>query len=104
MATSVIKDRQKAFIQKTYTHSYTVGEDSRYNLTASNFKISAIDGYTPVGVYRAYSGSASVNVRGVNATTSGNVMYVYNKSGSGVSGSITASIGIVWMRNDLVGS
>lgn len=103
MATSVINDQQRMFIRKTYTYTYTAGADSRYNLTASNFGITAISGYTPVGISYAYSGNGSVNMRGINLTTSGTVMYIYNKSGSGVSGtSVTARVDIVWMRNDLV--
>ena len=101
MATSYI-DSQRAFIRKEYTYTYTVGSDSRYSLTAANFKVNAISGYTPVAVFKAYSGNARVNVRGFNATTSGTVLIVYNKAGSDVSGSITASIGILWMRNGLI--
>ncbi len=104
MATSIITDRQRDFIKKIYTYTYTAGEDSRYNLTAGNFKINAISGYTPVGIYYVYSGSSTVSARGValmkNFSSTSNVMYIYNKSST--ASDITARIGILWMRDDLV--
>lgn len=105
MATSVINDRQRDFILKSYTHKYTAGVDSRYNLTASNFGITQISGYTPVAIPYVYSGGTSVSARGVallkNFTSASNVMYIYNKSSSTAS-NITARIDILWMRDDLV--
>lgn len=104
MATSIINDRQRDFILKSYTHKYTAGEDSRYNLKANDFGITQISGYTPVAIPYVYSGGTNVSARGVallkNFTSTSNVMYIYNKS-SGVS-NITARIDVLWMRDDLV--
>lgn len=104
MATSVINDKQRMFIRKTYSGTVSVASDGRHTISASAFGITDIPGYSIVGVWGAYSGSTNVNVRAVTPTTSGTVMRVYNKSGSGVSGSITATVKLTWMRNDLIGS
>ena len=97
---SKITDKQNLVYRKTYTAKYTIGEDSRVTLTGADFGITIPLGYKVAGVYRVYSGNSKISVRGVYPTRgSGNIMYIYNKSGSGVSGTFTASISLIYVKD-----
>ena len=91
-----------AIMVKEYTYKYaSIAASSYLALTATNFGITDISGYTPVGVMRFSTGTSLVVPYAVNALTSGTVMSLKNLSTSAQTNK-TASIKILFVKNDLL--
>ena len=86
---------------KEYSCKYSVNANSYAYLTAANFGISAISGYTPVGVVRFTTSSAGVTLFGMRPGTSGTILSLKNTSGSAVSNKV-AYVGILFVKNELL--
>ena len=90
-------------IMKTYECSYknTTVKGTKA-LTAANLGITDIPGYTIGAVSRWYSGSNNQCVAWFNGRTSGTVMTTKDETQTAMSSNATASIRLMWIRNDLI--
>ena len=102
MAQYVIENPGTVFLYKTYTCSYSVGGLEHKSLTTSDFGISAISGYRPVGCYAFTSGNSGVSVVKIATSSSSGaeVMQLFRKDSTSSSG--TASISYLWAKNEYV--
>lgn len=98
MAMSLIKDPGPIFKYKMYSYSYSIGAFEHKDLSASNFGISAISGYSIAGCYSWTSGNDNTSVVQISPTTSGTVMQLFRKPNS--SSSTTAYISLLWVKNE----
>ena len=100
MAQYVIENPGDVFLYKTYSCSYSIGGYEHKGLTASNFGISAISGYTPIGCYSFTSGNSDVSVVKIvtSSSSSAEVMRLFRKPSSSASG--TAYLSYLWIKNE----
>ena len=81
-----------------YTAEYTLAAGASTLLSTTNFGITAVSGYTPIGPARFNSGSADVAVRSVfGDTVNGGVFGLRNVSSSSVTA--TATLRLIFVRN-----
>ena len=89
----------RGFQTKSYQASYTCAKDTYVDITASQFSMSNVSGYTAVAVTSLTTGHPSMIVSDFRANQTGSNMVVrlYNKSASAVSA--TSYITILYIQN-----
>ena len=102
MATSTIKKDAPIIINKQYNGTFGLSASERKGITANNLNMSTPSGYEVLGVYAAYTGSASVDVIGIRAVSTGtqNALWIRNNSNSTVR-DVAVYFYVAYIRSDL---
>lgn len=95
-------DKASMFIYRTYSTSIAIQPNSYLEVSAVNFNIEAITGYTPTGFRYIHTGSRNAVIYEQYARVSGTVLGLRNVSNSIVEG--TAEVIIEFTRNDVRGA
>lgn len=88
---------------ETYTYSYSsISASATLNVTATNFGITSISGYTPIAFQRIVTGNNAIALRAFNVKATGDstVVNLYNKSTSSASGTVT--VDIVYVKSEVI--
>ena len=91
----------KMFKKMTYNYTYSPAAGASTNISAANFGISAISGYTPVAILSFYGGHPDLVVYYAMAGTSGTILSTKNVSTSQRNDK-KASITILFVKNGLL--
>lgn len=84
----------------SYSYKYTPANAGASTITATQFGITAIEGYTPIGFAYFTSGNSAIAVTNMNATTDGTVMTLRNTSSSTTQR--TAAVKMIWIRTQAI--
>lgn len=95
---NINSDSAKLFRREVYTYSATVSANSELTITATNFGISAIDGYVLLAINRFNTAAQGLVPRQIVPATSGNVMTVVNNTNANITRTIT--IGLIFVKSD----
>lgn len=88
------------FRTETYSMSVTVNANAGLTVSASDLISSVPSGYTAVAIAGITTGNAAIVIRSFNATTSGNVVFLRNVTGSSASG--TLNVYMLFARDDTI--
>ena len=103
---SVIKlTEAPAILKRSYSYKVTADFEARGHKTvsAANFEISAIEGYTPLLIHSFSCGTQWIEITWVNLTTSGAVMGLCTADQSAQTTDFYVYVTICFVRNDLIG-
>ena len=72
-------------VERTYSYNYTISGNGSLLITAANFGVVDIAGYTPLALRQISPNSSSIVIRYINAQLDGNVVALRNVASSSVS-------------------
>ena len=95
-------DKSNMFLLRTYSYEYTLGAGEIIQISASDFGISSITGYTPIAFREISAGSRYANVFIQYARVSGTVVAIRNTHSAEITN--TVEIRLVFAKNELINS
>ena len=94
-------DTNAMFLERTYNFTYELEAGELLLISASDFGITAISGYTPIAFSKIDNGSRYINLVSFHARTNATIIQIRNTYTAAVSN--TVSITMLFVRNELIG-
>lgn len=95
-------DKSSMFIVREYSFEYNLAAGDYIQISASDFGITSITGYTPIAFREVSCGSRYMNVTFMHARAGGTVIAGRNTYTQAINN--TCTIKLVFARNDVIGA